>query len=838
MRRIRCMNDAAAWGCGLAAMLAAVAAPAATITVNSSSDGFISGRCTLRSAIQAANTNTAQQSCSAGSSSVIDTIVVPSGVYYMSTQGTYWDEANNQTGDFDILGSVVVHGTDARATVIVAPLRDRVFDVHNSATPYNVTIENLTLLGGDVTANSYNNGGSLLSAGALLKLKNLVVRDGRALYGGNLFISAEPGAIATLDGVSVLDGTAQGGSGGGIYIDDDTTTIAQASQFNNVTLSGNSGFGLRSNGSLKLVNATITENPGGGIYVPQTAGGRIWIANSIVAGNLRGDAVPNDLYCAGTVGTYGSAFWSLIGAKDAGCNTQGEIDVIGGDPRLSPAFDFGAGIPVHALLPGSPAIGAGKPEQNNASTDCRAVDARGVSRPSVNCDLGAYQRRYDVVVNSTADLPDASPGNGVCASLANTCTLRAAVMEASASGGRWMVQVPAGTYALNLPVTNSDPPGGDLDVRPVSGAPALSLALFGPGGADAVQIVGNDDRVFEIRGKDLWDWGDPSDYHAVAFALLGATVRGGHLTQDPFQYPEEDCCAFGGGVRVRSARVLFDDVVVRDNTIDPVADVYGYGGGLDVELTPQYVAEPGGTSAFMPYSTSLRMERFAVVDNAVLGPNGAYGGLYVTNYAPQATFRQEPVELRNGTVSGNVAADVGGMIASGGIDLGVHLSYVTVADNHASSNEAVAIDGARFQGAVISNSIIAGNSGVGHARDCRVDSGSTVLGLGYVVVGNSAAECAIAGDTTGNLYDTDARLGPLETFAGGMRAHRLSIDSPALDLIPPGACTDTRGNPVTVDARASARPGDDAAAGSAYCTPGAIEGDALDTIFADGFDAS
>jgi hypothetical protein len=70
-----------------------------------------------------------------------------------------------------------------------------------------------------------------------------------------------------------------------------------------------------------------------------------------------------------------------------------------------------------------------------------------------------------------------------------------------------------------------------------------------------------------------------------------------------------------------------------------------------------------------------------------------------------------------------------------------------------------------------------------------------------------------------------------------MRAHRLSIDSPALDLIPPDACPDTRGNPVSTDARASTRPGDDAAPGSAYCTPGAIEGDALDTIFADSFEA-
>ena len=833
MRGIRFAKNAMACGAGLAAALAATAAPATTITLTSSNDGFVSGKCTLRAAIQAANTNTAQQGCPAGSSSAIDTIVVPPGVYHLGSQGTYWDENNNQTGDLDILGSVVIHGTDPRSTIVIAPPRDRVFDVHNASTAYDVTIENLTLLGGDVNATNYNNGGTLLSSGAILKLKNLVAREGRALYGGNLFISAAPGRIATLDAVSVLDGIAQNGSGGGIYINDATTNVAQASQFNNVTLSGSTGFGLRSDGSLRLLNTTITNNHGGGIYVPQVAGGRIWVANSIVAGNAGHDALPNDLQCVGSSGTYGSAFWSLIGAKAPGCSTQGEIGLIGGDPRLSPAFDFGAGIPVHALLPGSPAIGAGKPEQNNASTDCRALDARGVSRSGTYCDLGAYEERYDVNVNSTADLADATPGDGVCASIANSCTLRAAVMEASASGGRWMVKVPAGTYALNLPMTNSDAPGGDLDVHPGHAVPALSLALFGPGGADAVQIVGGGDRVLEVRGKDGWGWGTPDDYHPLAFALLGATIRGGHLTHDPFLDVEEACCVMGGGIAIRSARVLLDGVVVRDNVVDPDEGLNGYGAGIIAELTPHYVASLEGTSQFQPYSTSLRMERFAVIGNTAAGH---YGGAYLTNYAPQATFRQEPILLRNGTISGNVAISGGGLLASGGANADVHLSYVTVTDNHATSDAAAAVDGASLSSVVIGNSILAGNVGSGHARDCAIDSSATVLGLGHVVVGNTESECPIVGDTTGNLYDTDARLGPLETFAGGVRGHRLLIDSPALDLIPPNACTDTRGNPVMADARRAARPGDDVAPGSVHCTPGAIEGDAIDAIFTDGFD--
>ncbi len=836
MRGIRFAKNAMACGAALAAILAVTVAPAATITLTSSNDGFVPGKCTLRAAIQAANTNADQQSCPAGSSSAIDTIVVPPGTYYLGTQGTYWDEGANQTGDLDIAGSVVIHGTDPRSTIVIAPPRDRVFDVHNASTAYDVTIENLTLLGGDVNANGTPMGGTLLSSGAILKLKSLVVRDGRALYGGNIFILAEQGRPATLNAVSVFDGTALNGNGGGIYIDDSNASITPASQFNNVTLSGNRGYGLRNNGVLKLVNATITDNEGGGIYAVQAPGDRIWIANSIVAGNAEYFARPNDLFCVDS-GTYGAVLWSLVGSKSANCSSQGDVGMIGGDPRLTPAFDFGAGIPVHALLPGSSATGAGKPQQNDASTDCRALDARGAPRPGTNCDLGAFEERYDVHVNSTADLADATPGDGVCASIASTCTLRAAVMEASASGGRWMVKVPAGTYVLNLPTTQLDGPGGDLDVHPGNAVPALSLALWGPFGPDAVHIVGGDDRVFDIRGKDHWGWGTAADYHPLAFALLGATVRGGHLTHDPFLDEEEACCMMGGGIFIRSARVLLDGVVVRDNVIDPDEGLNGRGAGVRADLTPQYAGSLEGPPVFQPYSSSLRMERFAVVGNTVLGDTGLFGGLFLSNYAPYASFRQEPILLRNGTVSGNVANDVGGLLASGGGNADMEISYVTVTDNHATSGDDDAVDGVRLTSSVIRNSVFSGNAGAGHARDCSIDSGTTVIGLGYVVVGNPAAECTIVGDTTGNLYDTDARFGPLETFAGGMQAHRLLSDSPVLDLIPSSACTDTRGIQVTADARRAARPGDDAAPGAAHCTPGAIEDDAIDVIFIDGFDS-
>jgi CSLREA domain-containing protein len=55
-------------------------------------------------------------------------------------------------------------------------------------------------------------------------------------------------------------------------------------------------------------------------------------------------------------------------------------------------------------------------------------------------------------VNSTADLPDAVAGNGVCATGRVTpagqpeCTLRAAIDEANALAGADEILIPAGTY--------------------------------------------------------------------------------------------------------------------------------------------------------------------------------------------------------------------------------------------------------------------------------------------------------------------------------------------------------------------------------------------------------
>ena len=59
-------------------------------------------------------------------------------------------------------------------------------------------------------------------------------------------------------------------------------------------------------------------------------------------------------------------------------------------------------------------------------------------------------------VDSTTDAVDAVPGDGVCATAATECTLRAAIMEANALPGPDAIVVPAGTYVLSIPGTDED----------------------------------------------------------------------------------------------------------------------------------------------------------------------------------------------------------------------------------------------------------------------------------------------------------------------------------------------------------------------------------------------
>ena len=59
-------------------------------------------------------------------------------------------------------------------------------------------------------------------------------------------------------------------------------------------------------------------------------------------------------------------------------------------------------------------------------------------------------------VNSTADAPDANPGDEICSTASGECTLRAAIEETNAIAGMDTINVPGGTYLLSSQLVIED----------------------------------------------------------------------------------------------------------------------------------------------------------------------------------------------------------------------------------------------------------------------------------------------------------------------------------------------------------------------------------------------
>ena len=106
---------------------------------------------------------------------------------------------------------------------------------------------------------------------------------------------------------------------------------------------------------------------------------------------------------------------------------------------------------------GSVPVGGGAPISvqsmtNTSTADAGAtIDQRGASRPEgAGCDIGAVEGSevpgapVSLVVDDAGDAVDDIPGDGACATVSGTCTLRAAVDEANARLGSDVITIELG----------------------------------------------------------------------------------------------------------------------------------------------------------------------------------------------------------------------------------------------------------------------------------------------------------------------------------------------------------------------------------------------------------
>jgi CSLREA domain-containing protein len=415
-------------------------------------------------------------------------------------------------------------------------------------------------------------------------------------------------------------------------------------------------------------------------------------------------------------------------------------------------------------------------------------------------------------VDSTADMPDVSPGDGACATgnlnpLGEPeCTLRAAIQESNALPRFPTPQVNllARTYVLTegrLQISNSlIITGRGADSTIIDGNKSSSIFLISNPGTNP----GTNPIVVNISGVTIQNGDSGISNGAGIFISEGSSLR---LANSVVR----DNSSRVGGVGIANAGILtLFRSTVRDNRIT------GGGGGIT------------GTGGGI-----LNTKVAEIIESTISNNQGIRGG---------GIANSGSLDITNSTVSGNKAS-VGGGIRNfpSGV---VNISFSTITDN-----EAGLVTGEPMQNRVgggvanlgqvnIGNTILAGNrdgrtpSDALFSPDCFSVVAFSLTSFRGNLVGTINENCDLQDTISGapppfDMVGTednplDPRLGPLANNGGPTRTHALLSDSPAIDQSRDGTSA-TFFDCLETDQRGLTRPVDGNRDGAADCDIGAFE---------------
>ncbi len=425
------------------------------------------------------------------------------------------------------------------------------------------------------------------------------------------------------------------------------------------------------------------------------------------------------------------------------------------------------------------------------------------------------------VTDDTDDLPDRSPGDGVCAVFSiGVCTLRAAVEEATAlaAGGPHVIEMPvlaAGPYNVlaSAPIDISV----DLTIRGQGGVPVIASGGFLT--SPALRII----KDVTVRLQDL-------EFHADEAESVAVQAPGARVTlEDVIFIPGTSA----SGLAISDGETRCIRCEVRDGSTTGIS----VGGGrlelVDSTVRNNHVTSfpnnTGGGGIFADGGSLLLLRTLVEGNTAGNGTAGSGGGLFVRGGA----F----VRIMNSTLSGNAAFRGGGGFFVREASVTVESS--TIAFNDGDADSAGTGKGGGFFADTLGvvqmrNSILSSNRAEPCAGVC-IPSFWECGGLGFESLGHNLVflhgGCPIVPLTNDpDFIFTNPFLEPLGDWGGSTLTHAFHLTSTAVERGNPTGCladgdldSSTPLAPLTDDQRGEPRPVDADGDSVAICDVGAFE---------------